>query len=64
MDTYKRTTLDQLQALVENIARQAQELAPRAERASHILLAGKVASLGSDRYEVTNSEGDGTYLFD
>jgi hypothetical protein len=63
-DVYQSTTLEQLQALVAHIAAQCPELASRAERAAHILLAGKVASLGGDRYQVTNSEGDGTYTVD
>jgi hypothetical protein len=64
MDVTKHTTLSELQALVAHIATRCPELASRAERAGHILLAGKVASLGADRYRVTNSEGDGTYTVD
>ena len=64
LDTVKTTTLEQLQDLISTIAERCPALASRAERAGHILLAGKVASVGADCYEVTNSDGSGTYTVD
>jgi hypothetical protein len=64
MDTYKSSTLAELARLVADAIAKAPELGTRSEKTAVILLAGKVAPLAGDAYEVVNSDGDGAYRVD
>jgi hypothetical protein len=63
-DAVKSTTLEQLQALVANTAKHTPELEGRAQRGALIVLMGKVAELGDDRYEVVGTDDGKLYLVD
>ena len=63
-NVYQHTTLAELARLVADATEKAPELGTRPEKAAIILLAGKVASIAADAYEVVNSDGDGAYRVD
>ena len=63
-DTYQRTTIAELQALVARAAEKVPELGARPEKAATILLSGKVAAIDVDTYEVVSSDGTDAYLVD
>jgi hypothetical protein len=63
-DTFHRSTVSELARLVADATQKAPELGTRPEKAAIILLAGKVAPLAGDAYEVVNSDGDGAYRVD
>ena len=63
-DVLKSTTLSELARLVADATAKAPELGTRPEKAAVILLAGKVAPVAADGYEVVNSDGDGAYRVD
>jgi hypothetical protein len=58
------STIGELARLVADATAKAPELGTRPEKAAVILLAGKVAPLAADAYEVVNSDGDGAYRVD
>jgi hypothetical protein len=64
MDTYKHSTVNELARLVADATQKAPELGTRPEKAAIILLAGKVAPIAANAYEVVNSDGDGAYRVD
>jgi hypothetical protein len=58
------STIGELARLVADATAKAPELGTRPEKAAVILLAGKVAPLAADAYEVVNADGDGAYRVD